>query len=125
MQSWQMREAKTKLSELVTLAREVGPQAITRRGKPVAVLVSIDAFKLLSHQGESLAAFMQRSPLVGWTNSISRAIQAQRGTGPINGFITFYGITGIGYFPKSDQQQSVGGGLIFGHLAFQMCECQA
>lgn len=65
MQSWQMREAKTKLSELVTLAREVGPQAITRRGKPVAVLVSIDAFKLLSHQGESLAAFMQRSPLRG------------------------------------------------------------
>ena len=65
MQSWQIQEAKARISELVKRAQRDGPQEITLHGKPVAVLVSRDTFDRLSRQGDSLAAFMQRSPLQG------------------------------------------------------------
>ena len=39
--SWQLQEAKNKLSELIDRASEDGPQLITRRGKPVAYVVSV------------------------------------------------------------------------------------
>jgi prevent-host-death family protein len=65
MQSWQMQEAKAKISELVKRAQVDGPQEITMHGKPVAVLVSRETFDRLSQQGDSLAAFMRRSPLFG------------------------------------------------------------
>ncbi len=38
--SWQLQEAKNKLSELIDRASEDVPQLITRRGKPVAYVVS-------------------------------------------------------------------------------------
>lgn len=65
MQSWQMQEAKARISELVKRAQADGPQEITMHGKPVAVLISRETFDRLSQQGDSLAAFMQRSPLYG------------------------------------------------------------
>ena len=63
MQSWELKDAKAKLSELVRRAQIEGPQEISMRGKAVAVLISREAFDRLCHQGESLAEFMQRSPL--------------------------------------------------------------
>lgn len=65
MQSWQMQEAKAKMSELVKRAQVDGPQEITMHGKAVAVVISRETFDRLCHQGDSLAAFMQRSPLRG------------------------------------------------------------
>jgi prevent-host-death family protein len=65
MQSWQMQEAKARISELVKRAQVDGPQEITMHGKPVAVLISRETFDRLSQQGDSLASFMQRSPLYG------------------------------------------------------------
>jgi prevent-host-death family protein len=65
MQSWQMQEAKAKMSELVKRAQVDGPQEITMHGKSVAVLISRETFDRLCHQGDSLVAFMQRSPLRG------------------------------------------------------------
>lgn len=64
MQKWQMREAKAKLVELVKCAQLEGPQEITMHGKTVAVIVSRETFDRLSNK-ESLASFMQRSPLLG------------------------------------------------------------
>jgi prevent-host-death family protein len=37
---WQLQEAKNRLSELVDLALEEGPQTVTRHGKEVAVIIS-------------------------------------------------------------------------------------
>jgi prevent-host-death family protein len=37
---WQLQEAKNRLSELVDLALEEGPQTVTRHGKEVVVIVS-------------------------------------------------------------------------------------
>jgi prevent-host-death family protein len=65
MQSWQMQDAKAKISELVKRAQIDGPQEITLHGEAVAVVISRETFDRLSQQGDSLAAFMQRSPLRG------------------------------------------------------------
>lgn len=63
MRDWQMQEAKAKLAELVKQAQSQGPQQITVHGKPVAVVLSRERFEQLSQTGESLVAFMRRSPL--------------------------------------------------------------
>jgi prevent-host-death family protein len=65
MQTWQMQEAKAKLSELVKRAEADGPQDITLHGRSVAVVLSRAAFDRLAGRQASLAEFMQASPLVG------------------------------------------------------------
>ncbi|MCX7672919.1 type II toxin-antitoxin system Phd/YefM family antitoxin [Tepidimonas taiwanensis] len=64
MQTWQMQQAKARLSELVKCAREQ-PQAITVHGEPVAIVVSRETFERLAQASESLLDFMRRSPLYG------------------------------------------------------------
>lgn len=64
MQSWQMQDAKARMSELVKRAQSQ-PQDITLHGKSVAVVVSREAFDRLSQANVSLVDFMQRSPLYG------------------------------------------------------------
>ena len=65
MHTWQMQEAKARLSELVKLAQSEGPQDITLHGKSVAVVLSRTAFERLSGSQQSLVEFMRRSPLYG------------------------------------------------------------
>ena len=38
--TWQLQEAKNKLSEVIRRAREEGPQTITVRGEPAAVVTA-------------------------------------------------------------------------------------
>ncbi len=64
MQSWQMQEAKARMSELVKNA-QVQPQDITLHGKSVAVVISRETFNRLSQAQDSLVDFMRRSPLYG------------------------------------------------------------
>lgn len=63
MQTWQMQDAKARMSELVKSA-QIQPQDITVHGKSVAVVVSRSTFDRLSQAQGSLVDFMQRSPLV-------------------------------------------------------------
>jgi len=65
MKTWQLQAAKAKFSEVVKQAAESGPQEITLHGRPVAVVISRDLFEKLSGNGESLADFMRKSPLLG------------------------------------------------------------
>lgn len=65
MHSWQIQEAKARISEVVKRAQDQGPQEITLHGKPVAVLVSAETYDRLAHGGDSLLEFMRRSPLYG------------------------------------------------------------
>lgn len=62
MKTWQLQEAKARLSELVKRAATDGPQEITLHGEPVAILLSRDEFDRIAG-GRSLVDFMQRSPL--------------------------------------------------------------
>lgn len=64
MQSWQIQEAKARMSELIKRAQEQ-PQDITSHGKSVAVVLSRSAFDRLSRAEGSLVDFMRRSPLYG------------------------------------------------------------
>jgi prevent-host-death family protein len=41
---WQLQEAKNRLSEVVDLALEEGPQTVTRHGKEVVVILSKEEF---------------------------------------------------------------------------------
>jgi prevent-host-death family protein len=63
--SWQLQDAKNKLSEVVDRAIAEGPQVLTRRGREAAVVVSIDDFKRLTRPEDSLVSFLRRSPLMG------------------------------------------------------------
>ena len=61
---WQLQEAKNKLSEVVKRANTEGPQTISRRGVPVAVVVSAREFQRSERVG-SLVDFLGQSPLHG------------------------------------------------------------
>ena len=61
--TWQLQEAKNRLSEVVREAQISGPQVITVRGKAAAVLLSAEEYRELSHPDKgSLLAFFQNSP---------------------------------------------------------------
>jgi prevent-host-death family protein len=65
MQTWQMQDAKARLSQVVRQAELDGPQDITVHGRSVAVVLSREAFDRLTGRTASLVDFMQRSPLAG------------------------------------------------------------
>jgi prevent-host-death family protein len=48
MASWQLQEAKQKLSTVVDRALSEGPQTITRHGVETAVVVSVEQFRKLT-----------------------------------------------------------------------------
>ena len=50
VRTWQVQDAKTRLSEVIERARSEGPQSITRHGKERAVVLSIEEYRLLVAQ---------------------------------------------------------------------------
>ena len=62
-QAWSVAEAKAHLSELLEHAIHNGPQAITRRGEEIAVVVSINEWRRKANRSGSLAEFLAASPL--------------------------------------------------------------
>jgi prevent-host-death family protein len=65
MSSWQLQDAKARFSEVIRKAETEGPQRITVRGEPAAVVLSEADYEQLVGAGESLVDFMRRSPLYG------------------------------------------------------------
>lgn len=63
MTSWQLQEAKNKLSELIDLALTEGPQVITRHGQEVVVVMPFAGYKKLTAQTQPLGDFFMASPL--------------------------------------------------------------
>lgn len=61
--AWSVADAKARLSELIDQVIHDGPQAITRRGEQVAVMVSIEEWHRKANRSGSLAEFLARSPL--------------------------------------------------------------
>ncbi len=61
--SWQIQEAKNKLSEVVEDAIEKGPQILTRRGVEVAVVLSYPEYLKLKKKQVPLSEFFRQSPL--------------------------------------------------------------
>ncbi len=68
MTAWGLAAAKAQLSEVVGLAEKKGPQQITRNGRPVAVVVSMEDWEKktqLSTPQMNMADFFRTSPLRG------------------------------------------------------------
>jgi prevent-host-death family protein len=76
--SWQLQEAKSRLSKVVEHALHEGPQTITLRGKPAVVVVSFEEFKNLTNPRVSLSEFFRKSPFFGTELEIERSKDLSR-----------------------------------------------
>ena len=63
--SWQLQEAKARLSEVVKTAVKEGPQEITVRGETAAVLLSGRDYARLARPKPDFVSFLRQSPLAG------------------------------------------------------------
>lgn len=64
---WTVAQAKARLSEVIDQARRIGPQPITRHGKPAVVVVDAETWakSQAPRARGSLADFLHASPLRG------------------------------------------------------------
>jgi prevent-host-death family protein len=61
--SWNLQDAKARLSELVDRCLVGEPQVILRRGRPAVVMLPFSEYERRAGPRESLLSFFQRSPL--------------------------------------------------------------
>jgi len=62
-ENWPVGEAKARLSEVIDRALSEGPQAITRNGSMVVVIVSAEEWERKTRRKGNLAEFFAASPL--------------------------------------------------------------
>ncbi|MGN7456045.1 type II toxin-antitoxin system Phd/YefM family antitoxin [Paenibacillus pasadenensis] len=63
MMQWQLQDAKNQLSSVVKKAADEGPQMITVRGMPAAVVLSMEEYQRLTKPKTRLTDFFKDSPL--------------------------------------------------------------
>ena len=78
--TWQLQDAKNKLSEVIDEALHGALQIISRRGKPVAVLISMGEFNRLKCKKKSLTEFFAESPMKGLNLDLTRQKDLPRKT---------------------------------------------
>jgi prevent-host-death family protein len=81
MSSWQLQDAKARLSELVKKATLEGPQHITLHGEPAAVVLSAADYQRLKKQPMRFVDFIRSSPLKGVELDLTRDRSAPREIG--------------------------------------------
>ncbi|MBL4902195.1 MAG: type II toxin-antitoxin system Phd/YefM family antitoxin [Desulfocapsa sp.] len=69
---WQLQEAKNKFSRLVEKVQHEGPQVVTKHGKDVAVVLSVEEYRKLIKPKKNLVTFFQNSPLANTTLDLNR-----------------------------------------------------
>ena len=62
---WPLQDAKNKLSELLDTALRQGAQTITRHGRPIAVVLSAEAYARLQ-PAEKLVDILRDCPVKDW-----------------------------------------------------------
>jgi len=72
LRTWQLQEAKNKLSRVIEDAINRGPQIITRRGTEVAIVISMQEYREMTASKGKLSEFFRQSPLVGVDLDLSR-----------------------------------------------------
>jgi len=60
---WQLQDAKNRLSFVVKQAADEGPQIISVRGKPAAIVLSMEEYHRLTKPETRLTDFFKDSPL--------------------------------------------------------------
>jgi antitoxin Phd len=61
--TWQIQDAKNKLSEVIERALKQGPQLITRHGKKTVVVMAYSEYEKLRKSQGKLSEFFRSSPL--------------------------------------------------------------
>lgn len=79
IQTWQLQEAKNKLSRVIDDAIHSGPQIITRRGVEVAIVLSYEEYKRMTATEQSLSDFFRNSPLTSIDLDLTRDKSEARG----------------------------------------------
>ncbi len=67
-QEWQLQEAKARFSEVFRLARERGPQRVTKHGREAVIILPAEEYAQLAESAArkgNLADFFAASPLRG------------------------------------------------------------
>jgi prevent-host-death family protein len=59
---WQVQEAKQRFSELLRRAHDEGPQAVTRHGEEVAMVVDIAWYREVTGAKKDFAVFLSEMP---------------------------------------------------------------
>jgi len=72
MASWQLQDAKARLSEVVKRASQEGPQHITLHGEPAAVVLSEADYRRLKKRPGRFIDFIRGSPLKGVELDLTR-----------------------------------------------------
>ena len=75
---WQLQEAKNRFSQLVNQAAQDGPQIITVRGKPAAILLSFEEYQHLTKPRIKLTEFFKESPLCDVELDMERSAELPR-----------------------------------------------
>jgi prevent-host-death family protein len=70
--TWQLQDAKARLSEVVKKAAQEGPQHITLHGEPAAVVLSEADYQHLKKRPKRFIAFILDSPLKGVELDLTR-----------------------------------------------------
>ena len=55
MSEWQLQEAKDRFSAVVNAALAGAPQRVTRRGRPVVVVLAVEEYERLRHLEQAQA----------------------------------------------------------------------
>ena len=69
---WALQDAKSKFSAVVDRACEIEPQIVTRRGKPVVVMISYSEYRALSSPSRSPIDVLLGGPKVDGGLPITR-----------------------------------------------------
>jgi len=77
-ETWPVAAAKARLSEVLDRVVSQGPQTITRNGRNVAVIVSVEEWERKSRRKGNLAEFFAASPLRDSGLHIERAADPPR-----------------------------------------------
>ena len=81
MQVWQLQEAKARLSEVIQKALNEGPQDISLRGHPAAVVLSHVDYERLTRPKLRFTTFLRESPLHGVELELERNASLAREVG--------------------------------------------
>ena len=73
--TWQLQDAKNRFSEVVHKATTLGPQIVTVRGKPTAVVISMAEFERLQGPKMSLGQFLMTGE--PWDDEFAEQVSAR------------------------------------------------
>lgn len=76
--TWQLQEAKNRLSALVEEALRHGPQVITKRGQKAVVVLSVKEYEKMTRPDRNLVDFFRSSPLKGADIDLKRSKELPR-----------------------------------------------